>query len=71
LSAWGVTQTKSRFKAAVVGGGVSDWEVMVMESGLPELEVRLLFVNVMESQYAEQGPHAGSDWPKFTLGSPR
>lgn len=40
LAAWGVTKTKIRFKAAVVGAGVSNWEGMVMESGSPELEVR-------------------------------
>ncbi|KAJ3823948.1 Alpha/Beta hydrolase protein [Lentinula raphanica] len=38
LTAWGVTLTKDRFKAAVVGAGASNWEGMVMESGSPELE---------------------------------
>ena len=38
LTAWGVTQTKTRFKAAVIGGA-THWEGMVMESGSPELEV--------------------------------
>lgn len=32
LTAWGVTKTKDRFKAAVVGAGVSDWEGMVMSA---------------------------------------
>ncbi|KAF9500700.1 alpha/beta-hydrolase [Pleurotus eryngii] len=41
LAAWGVTQTKTRFKAAVVGAGVSNWEGMVMESGSPELEAAI------------------------------
>ncbi|KAJ4489909.1 Alpha/Beta hydrolase protein, partial [Lentinula aciculospora] len=38
LTAWGVTLTKNRFKAAIVGAGASNWESMVMESGSPELE---------------------------------
>ena len=45
LTAWGVTQTKTRFKAAVVGAGATHWEGMVMESGSPELEVWLLFLS--------------------------
>lgn len=43
LTAWGVTLTKDRFKAAVVGAGVSNWEGMIMESGSPELEVITYF----------------------------
>lgn len=39
LTAWGVTKTKNRFKAAIVGAGASNWEGMVMDSGSPELEV--------------------------------
>ncbi|KAG6919834.1 hypothetical protein DXG01_000339 [Tephrocybe rancida] len=38
LTAWGVTKTKNRFKAAIVGAGVSNWEGIVMDSGSPELE---------------------------------
>ncbi|KAK0470559.1 Alpha/Beta hydrolase protein [Armillaria novae-zelandiae] len=38
LAAWGVTQTKTVFKAAIVGAGVSNWESMVMEAASPELE---------------------------------
>ncbi|KAG5649406.1 hypothetical protein H0H81_004087 [Sphagnurus paluster] len=38
LTAWGVTKTKTRFKAAIVGAGVANWEGMIMESGSPELE---------------------------------
>ncbi|KIM43012.1 hypothetical protein M413DRAFT_435188 [Hebeloma cylindrosporum] len=41
LAASGVTQTKTRFKAAVIGAGVTHWEGMVMESGSPELEVAI------------------------------
>jgi hypothetical protein len=39
LTAWGVTKTKNRFKAAVVGAGAVDWEGMVLQSASPELEV--------------------------------
>ncbi|KAL0946508.1 hypothetical protein HGRIS_012724 [Hohenbuehelia grisea] len=41
LTAWGVTQTKSKFKAAIVGAGATHWEGMVMESGSPELEAAI------------------------------
>lgn len=40
LTAWGVTQT-DRFKAGVMGAGVSDWGMMVMTSDIPTLESRL------------------------------
>ncbi|KAF8199808.1 Alpha/Beta hydrolase protein [Mycena galopus ATCC 62051] len=38
IAAWGVTKTKTRYKAAIVGAGATNWEGMVMESGSPELE---------------------------------
>ncbi|KAF7315808.1 Peptidase-S9 domain-containing protein [Mycena indigotica] len=38
IAAWGVTETKTRFKAAIIGAGATNWEGMVMESGSPELE---------------------------------
>lgn len=41
LAAWGVTKTKTRFQAAIIGAGASNWEGMVMDSGSPELEVRV------------------------------
>lgn len=37
MSAWAITQTK-RFKAAVMGAGVSDWGMMVMTSDVPNFE---------------------------------
>jgi dipeptidyl aminopeptidase/acylaminoacyl peptidase len=37
LTAWGVTQT-DRFRAGVMGAGVSDWGMMVMTSDLPRFE---------------------------------
>jgi len=40
LSAWAVTQTQ-RFKAAIMGAGVSDWGMMVMSSDLPDFEQEL------------------------------
>ncbi len=40
MSAWAVTQT-SRFKAAIVGAGVSDWGMMVMTSDVPDFEQEL------------------------------
>ncbi|KAF7357712.1 Peptidase-S9 domain-containing protein [Mycena venus] len=41
IAAWGVTKTKTRYKAAIIGAGVTNWEGMVMESGSPELEVAI------------------------------
>ncbi|KAI5121214.1 hypothetical protein M0805_007224 [Coniferiporia weirii] len=35
MTAWGVTATKNRFKAAVMGAGISDWGQMAAESDLP------------------------------------
>ena len=40
MTAWGVTQT-TRFRAAVVGAGPSDWGMMVAESDLPTIEMSL------------------------------
>ncbi|GCE21672.1 S9 family peptidase [Dictyobacter kobayashii] len=40
MSAWAVTQT-SRFKAAIMGAGVSDWGLMVQTSDLPAFEQEL------------------------------
>lgn len=40
LSAWAVTQT-DRFRAAVVGAGISDWDTMTITSDLPRFEVEL------------------------------
>ncbi|EKM77386.1 hypothetical protein AGABI1DRAFT_62015 [Agaricus bisporus var. burnettii JB137-S8] len=41
LTAWGVTQTKTRYKVAVVGAGATHWETMVTESASPELEAAI------------------------------
>jgi len=40
MSAWAVTQT-ARFKAAVMGAGVSGWGMMVMTSDVPDFEQEL------------------------------
>src|SRR6185437_11428396 len=37
MTAWAVTQT-TRFKAAVMGAGVSDWNMMTLTSDMPEFE---------------------------------
>lgn len=39
LTAWGVSQTKNRFKAAIMGAGVSDWGQLAAESDMPQYEV--------------------------------
>ncbi|KAJ7105419.1 Alpha/Beta hydrolase protein [Mycena crocata] len=41
IGAWGVTKTKTRYKAAIIGAGATNWEGMVMESGSPELEAAI------------------------------
>ena len=40
MTAWGITRT-SRFRAAVMGAGVSDWGMMVAESDSPTVEASL------------------------------
>lgn len=40
MSAWAITQTR-RFRGAVIGAGVSDWNSMVMNSDLPSFEAAL------------------------------
>ena len=39
LTAWGVTATKNRFKAGVMGAGISDFEQLCAESDVPDLVV--------------------------------
>ena len=52
MSAWAVTQT-GRFKAAVMGAGVSDWGAMVVSSDLPDFEREL----GGSAPWAGVGPH--------------
>ncbi len=40
MSAWAITQT-ARFRAAVIGAGVSDWNAMVMNSDMATFEAAL------------------------------
>jgi dipeptidyl aminopeptidase/acylaminoacyl peptidase len=40
MSAWAITQTQ-RFKAAIMGAGVSDWGMMVMNGDVPDFEQEL------------------------------
>ncbi|KAJ7745449.1 Alpha/Beta hydrolase protein [Mycena maculata] len=41
IAAWGITKTKTQYKAAIIGAGATNWEGMVMESGSPELEAAI------------------------------
>jgi hypothetical protein len=70
LTAWGVTKTKDRFKAAVVGAGVSDWEGMVMSASSPELEVSRFVCHHMEEAYLDTKTK-GRNRTKGPMGSRR
>ncbi|KAG6919833.1 hypothetical protein DXG01_000338 [Tephrocybe rancida] len=50
LTAWGVTKTRDRFKAAVVGAGRSNWGELTMKSGSPELEAILILHGEKDEQ---------------------
>jgi dipeptidyl aminopeptidase/acylaminoacyl peptidase len=39
LTAWGVSQTKNKYRCGVVGAGVTDWGSETAESDLPDFEV--------------------------------
>ncbi|KAF8574917.1 alpha/beta-hydrolase [Ramaria rubella] len=41
LTAWGVSQTKNKFRCAIMGAGVSDWGALACESNLPDFEAEL------------------------------
>ncbi|KAK0203471.1 Alpha/Beta hydrolase protein [Desarmillaria ectypa] len=56
LTAWGVTQTKTMFKAAIVGAGVSNWESMVMEAASPELEGALGGISPWKGRERKESP---------------
>jgi dipeptidyl aminopeptidase/acylaminoacyl peptidase len=53
MSAWAVTQT-DRFKAAIIGAGVTDWGMMVATSDLPQFEREL----GGSAPWEGAGPHA-------------
>ncbi len=56
LTAWAVTQT-DRFKAAVMGAGVSDWGAMAALSDLPTFEAEL----GGDTPWDGPGPHRASE----------
>ncbi|KAK0449851.1 Alpha/Beta hydrolase protein [Desarmillaria tabescens] len=56
LTAWGVTQTKTMFQAAIVGAGVSNWESMVMEAASPELEGALGGISPWKGRLRKESP---------------
>ncbi|KAF8584760.1 alpha/beta-hydrolase [Ramaria rubella] len=41
ISAWGVSQTKNKFKCAVMYGGISDWSALALKSQVPDAAVDL------------------------------
>ena len=53
LTVWGVSKTKNRFKAGVMGAGVSDWGLLAASSDLPDFEVRarLVHAGLGETRY--------------------
>ncbi|KAJ3569185.1 hypothetical protein NP233_g5226 [Leucocoprinus birnbaumii] len=65
LTAWGVAQTKTRYRAAIVGAGATNWEGMVMESASPELEAA-----ISNSSPWPTSPSSSAE-PKFTTHSLR
>jgi dipeptidyl aminopeptidase/acylaminoacyl peptidase len=40
LAAFGCTRPNNKFKAGVVGAGVTDWGILAATSDIPDLEVR-------------------------------
>jgi dipeptidyl aminopeptidase/acylaminoacyl peptidase len=47
LSAWAVTQT-TRFKAAMMGAGISDWFNMHAQTNIPDADLLMLTVDLLE-----------------------
>lgn len=60
LTAWGVSQTKNKFRCGVMGAGVSDWGSLTTESDMPDFEVLLHFSRVDLSYRWLGGPWGGS-----------
>ncbi|GLV55021.1 peptidase [Dictyobacter sp. S3.2.2.5] len=48
LTAWAITQT-GRFKAAMVGAGITDWHNMHAQTNIADADVRLLKANPLEN----------------------
>ena len=51
LSAWAVTQT-DRFRAAMVGAGITDWHNMHAQSNIPDADILLLAADPLEDSDA-------------------
>jgi len=43
MTAWGISQTKNKFRCGVMGAGVSDWGSMACVNNLPDDAVILSF----------------------------
>ena len=57
LTAWAVTQSQ-RFKAAMMGAGISDWHNMHAQTNIPDADLLLLAANPLESPevYRQHSP---------------
>jgi dipeptidyl aminopeptidase/acylaminoacyl peptidase len=57
LAAWAITQT-TRFKAAIMGAGISDWHNMHAQTNLADADMRLLQADPLENPaiYRERSP---------------
>lgn len=51
LSAWAITQT-DRFKAAMVGAGITDWHTMHAQTNIPDADILLLAADPLEDSDA-------------------
>lgn len=51
LSAWAITQT-NRFRAAMVGAGISDWHNQHAQSNIPDADILLLAADPLENSEA-------------------
>lgn len=66
LTAWAVTRT-DRFKAGVMGAGVSDWGAMALMSDVPSFEATL----AGDSPWDHPGPHRGAERSPMSYSSRR
>lgn len=66
LTAWAVTRT-DRFKAGVMGAGVSDWGAMALMSDVPTFEETL----AGDSPWDHAGPHRGAERSPMSYASQR
>lgn len=63
LSAWAVTQT-TRFKAAMVGAGITDWHGMHAQSNIADADMLLLEADPLKQPdiYREHSPITFAEW---------